>query len=278
MMILNHNLSKRLSQFIESITYQKDTISDEAVQRILPTGHSFIYFELDGQPRKTFDNESLEPKDTLTRAWVIGMHAKPVSISVPDNAETLVIKFRPEGAYPYFQRKCEYFANQVVPAEQVFGDEILELRDALTQTNTTEAKFELVENWLKKRFSNKNNPKPQLIEVVNILRTAHNYKKGIAKYPQSQNHLISQFKKYVGITPKTFLRIQRFNEILDKVKADGPMKSSVIAAQYGYTDLAFFVEEFKAFSGFDQDAFIDMEEVTDTKEKPKPAFMQDEEE
>ena len=259
MTFLNHTLPERLNEFVESIFYYKDLMPDHTVERVIPTGHSYIIFELDDIPRNTFENETLEPNDTFTKVWVSGMHSQYLSISTHEKSEMLVIQLKPEGAYPYFHKKCSPFSNRVMPAQDLFGDSILELRESIYKVKMPKTKFKHVEAWLKKRFDNGRLPRPELVEVVNILKTAHDYQKAIAGYPKSQKHLIDQFKKYVGVTPKVFQRIMRFNEILNTVKKDGPSSWTDIAYTYGYSDQSHFIKEFRSFSGFSPNEFIKLD-------------------
>lgn len=258
MTTLNHTLPERLNQFVESIVYYKGFMPDHSIERVIPSGHAYITIELDDIPRRTYDNETLEPKDSFTKAWVSGMYSHYLSMSAHEDSEMLVIQLKAEGAYPYFHKKCGVYANQVVPAEDLFGTSILELREALLKVKTPKTKFKRVEDWLKKRFDNGRQPAPEVIEVVNILKTAHNYQKAISGYPKSQKHLIDQFKKYVGVTPKVFQRIMRFNEILNEVKEKGPKTWTDIALKYGYSDQSHFIKEFQRFSGFSPNTFINL--------------------
>ena len=80
-MIFNtHALNGVLSQYIESIFHFKDFTPDHSIERVVPTGHIFLIFELDGKPRNMFDNDSLVPNRTFTQAWISGMHRNYISI------------------------------------------------------------------------------------------------------------------------------------------------------------------------------------------------------
>jgi AraC-like DNA-binding protein len=57
-----------------------------------------------------------------------------------------------------------------------------------------------------------------------------------------------RFKEFSGFSPKLFLRITRFNSVLNKTVLD---KSLVeIAYEYGYYDQSHFIHEFQKFSGY----------------------------
>ena len=78
-------------------------------------------------------------------------------------------------------------------------------------------------------------------------------------YPKTQKHLIAQFKKHFGLTPKVFHRIFRFNKILLQIQNKNLLNWSDIAYEFGYSDQSHFIKEFKEFSGFNPQEFIKAE-------------------
>ncbi|WP_053224006.1 helix-turn-helix domain-containing protein [Roseivirga seohaensis] len=66
----------------------------------------------------------------------------------------------------------------------------------------------------------------------------------------TERHIVNIFKEYVGLSPKRFIQLTRFNEslkMLDKMKDTD--KLSDIAYQMGYHDQAHFSRDFKSFCG-----------------------------
>ena len=128
----------------------------------------------------------------------------------------LVIQFKPFGAYPFLNQPVSKFSDKVIVAENIFGESILRLREQLLLKRNHQAKFQAVEHWLSKQFVQDNVPPDELLGIISKLHTnpLTKYKQVIKSYPKTQKHLIQQFKKYVGITPRYYQRIVRFNEIL----------------------------------------------------------------
>ena len=69
-------LPSTLINNIESILYFKGLVPDHSIERIVPTGHVFVIFQLDNILRNTFDNETLKPLKTFSKVWVSGTHTK----------------------------------------------------------------------------------------------------------------------------------------------------------------------------------------------------------
>jgi tetrahydromethanopterin S-methyltransferase subunit C len=58
-------LKSPLNKFIESIFYFKHFLPKHSIERVVPTGHIFIIFELDEIQRNTFNNKTLKPNETF---------------------------------------------------------------------------------------------------------------------------------------------------------------------------------------------------------------------
>ncbi len=262
MTLEQHTISTELEAYIEAIFHFKGFQPDHSIERVVPTGHIFLIFELDGIPRNTFDNETLIPQSTYTEAWISGMHKRYISISAHQDSEMFVIQFKPTGAHPFLHIPIHELNGKVIAAEEVVGPSIKKLRQAIVNGENNAAKFQAAEQWLNQRYKNDLTPPPAILELVDRLKkapalTASELTALIQSYPYSQKHLINQFKKYLGLTPKYFQRIFRFNEILAKIYQKQTLSWTQISYDCGYTDQSHFIKEFRHFSGFNPQEFLD---------------------
>jgi len=72
----------------------------------------------------------------------------------------------------------------------------------------------------------------------------------------SQKHLIAQFHKMIGASPKVFSRIVKFNQVLNAIDPSQPLNWAEIAYQCNYYDQAHFNKDFMAFSGLNPTAYV----------------------
>jgi AraC-like DNA-binding protein len=72
----------------------------------------------------------------------------------------------------------------------------------------------------------------------------------------SGNHLATQFKSHVGVTPKRVARIYRFARLILSVDAQRPVDWSELAQTAGYFDQAHFSKEFKDFTGHNPTEYL----------------------
>lgn len=257
----NHILEEPLASFIESIFYFKNFKPDHSIERVVPTGHFFILFELDGIERHTYNIDTLKPNGTYKNVWISGMHKEYLSISAPQDSEMLAVQFKTNGAYPFIQQPIHLLNNKVIDSETLFGKELIDIRTEILKQNEVSRKFKLIEDWLVSRFSKNKTPDTDLLNILSQLRTKPitESSKIIEAYPKSQKHLINQFKTYFGLTPKVFHRIFRFNELLKQIQNKQNLIWSQLAYEFGYSDQSHFIKEFKEFSGFNPEEFIKLD-------------------
>jgi hypothetical protein len=186
------------------------------------------------------------------------MHKDFLSISARKDSEMLVIQFKTNGAHPFLHLPMHELNNKVIAATDLLGPEILALRDKIISGNEVSNKFECVEHWLLKRFEESRVAPNEILDLLIQLQlkpiSEHN--SFIKNYPNTQKHLIHQFKTYFGLTPKVLHRIFRFNQLLKKIQNKEDLAWSQIAYEFGYSDQSHFIKEFKEFSGFNPQEFI----------------------
>ena len=72
----------------------------------------------------------------------------------------------------------------------------------------------------------------------------------------SQKHFISMFKRQVGVAPKAYLRIMRFQKAISEIEERKEVNWAIISQDCGFYDQAHFINDFKFFSGFTPEEYI----------------------
>lgn len=71
----------------------------------------------------------------------------------------------------------------------------------------------------------------------------------------SERQFQRRFKRYVGITPKLFSRIVRFQSALNQIHHNNYQQLSDVAFDNGYTDQSHFNRDFKEFAGLSPSSY-----------------------
>ncbi|MEL7422020.1 MAG: helix-turn-helix domain-containing protein, partial [Bacteroidota bacterium] len=122
-----------------------------------------------------------------------------------------------------------------------------DLEDQVLTTSSIPSCIALVEEYLSQR----------LVELNNLRPIIQQYYQGIAT-PSTDlqtRRLQQRFKHEIGISPKTFQRTIRINQVIERLVA-GPAKLTDLAYQAGYFDQSHFIRDFRHFTGLTPRTFL----------------------
>jgi len=247
-----------LSQFVENIWFVAGNHPEHTREKLLPDGAIELIIDLDPVPKKLFDDEHSDRFRSCKKAWISGERTRYIIIG-SGNTCMIGIRFRPGGAYPFFNFPISELNDSVIDLDLILGRLVDEIRDQLLEANSPEARFQLLESFLLNHVHRsleanrlitfavqQLQQSPQFLAIRDLANTI-----GI-----TQKHLISQFEKVVGLRPKTFARISKFQKVLTTIEQQQKVEWSAIAYDCGYYDQAHFIKEFHAFSGLNPSAYL----------------------
>lgn len=256
-----------LNQFIENFTYYKGFNPDHSVDRFLPDGYTYVVFDLTDYPKFIYDNHTLKEIQSCRNVWFSGIREKYITIPSGRDSEMFIINFQKGKAYPFVEMPMHELTDFVVDGELVMNSEILNLREKFFECLTVQEKFTCAEKYLTSRFLKKLIANPFVDYSVNLILQNPNQisiNHLTKKVGYSQKHFIKIFKEHVGLTPKAFLKIIRFQKVIREIETTRPANLrhggwTNVALESGYYDQAHFINDFKDFSGFTPNQYLNMQ-------------------
>ncbi|MES1216781.1 MAG: AraC family transcriptional regulator [Bacteroidota bacterium] len=248
-----------LNQFVESFIYYRDYNPVHSVDRFLPDGNVNIVIDLTDHPKYIYDNETLKEIQACRNVWFSGIRNNYITIPSGKDSEMFVINFHKGKAYPFVQMPLNELTDCVIDGNLVLSNDIMNVREMILSVSLITQKFYIVEKFLLKKFSDKLIVNPFIEFAVNKIiedPSQVSIEHISNKVGYSQKHLIRLFKDNVGVTPKGFLKIIRFQKAIQEIAATKKIDWTGIAFESGYYDQAHFINDFKAFSGFTPSQYL----------------------
>jgi AraC-like DNA-binding protein len=251
-----------LNHFIENLIYFDEISAPHNLDRFLPDGNTEIIIDLTEKPQYIYDNETLQEIQICRYAWVSGVRTRPITIPSGDGSRMLVVAFKKGKAFPFYPFPMSELTNIVTDADLVFGRKFHDLREQLLAARSIERMFELVEDFLLRQAGDAicedistRCIDHALLSLIHkpTLRRLHRLSEEIG---YSQKHFIDLFRGQVGVSPKQYLKIMRFQKAISAIENNVSIQWSQIALESGYYDQAHFIHDFKLFSGFTPNAYI----------------------
>jgi AraC-like DNA-binding protein len=242
-----------LAPFIKTFWYARDPEATHRHERVLPNGHPQIVISL-ARDYLTDANHPTDPLQHTPAALFLGLYTHHQQIDAIDLSELIGILFHPGGTLPFFPENTALFTNCETEFASLWGHAAQNLRNDLREAPTPDRKFALLEFALRYRLTeSKTQRRSPTIDyaLAHIHRspgtttiTALTRDIGI-----SSRRLSQLFREQVGVSPKLYCRIQRFQQAVQHMHRGDDIHWTELALTCGYYDQSHFSNDFRAFSG-----------------------------
>lgn len=242
-----------LDQFVEVLVYFSDVSLEHNFDRFLPNGDTEILIDFHDTPQFIYDNSSLKEIQACQHVWASGLRTEPITIPAGNKSEMMVISFKKGMAASFFPFPMEEIADSVVDADLVWGTDFGELRERLLGTKDIDLRFRIVEEFLIKEFRSQMAVNPCVAFAVQQMTErpdALNIARMNERIGYSKKHFAEMFRRQVGVTPKSYLKIMRFQKAVKTIDAATNIDWGQISLECGFYDQSHFINDFKHFSGF----------------------------
>lgn len=253
-----------LDRYVAWIWHYDDFFPDHDREHVLPDGSFELIINLQEVPRKLFDRSDSRRFETFRRGFVSGAHEDYLVIDALQDSTMMGVHFKPGGVAPVLGLPASEVAGQVVELDAIWGSDAWLWRERLIECAGPAQKCALMEQWLARKLArnarSKNSQSRNGLDWAVRRFMAEPHIKGIgsiaAELGMSHKHFIQRFRDEVGLTPKLFCRIQRFQEVLGQIQKSARIEWADLAYSCGYYDQAHFVNDFIAFSGVNPTTYM----------------------
>lgn len=238
--------SPPVSHFVEELWLVRMRFDAPVRMSLLPDGGMAILINL-GDPQRRFDGGGA----VYRRSWVSGAQPSPIGLEICGCYEALGIGFRPGGAAPLFGFNLTELAGRVVELEDIWGADARRLREQLAELRPDAVRLARLEQWLARRYRDAEPERRIGFAAAQLVRRDVPVKvRAIAEALNlSPKHLVAEYTRHTGLTPKYFARVRRLQAAIARVGFAPWPDWAGVALACGYYDQAHLINEFKALTG-----------------------------
>lgn len=190
----------------------------------------------------------------------IGLRNQPYTICQAGRLNIFGISFFPAGLYPFLKTPLSEFTNKVIELEAPAGKLTTAIEEKLSIAASVAEKLEAIENELTELIDIKLLPTQQVKHIYSAFNAnldCLNVDRFCREYGISQRKLERIFNKYIGISPKLYYRINRFQRVVNQMfNNNNPAKLVSLAYEHEFWDQNHFIKDFKAFTGSSPSHFL----------------------
>jgi AraC-like DNA-binding protein len=181
-----------------------------------------------------------------------GPHSEPFVIDTAAQEAILGVHFKPGGTFPFFKAPTSELHNTRLSLDSLWSSRAAELREQLLELQTPLARFQTLEKFLLAEAVRPLARQPAVAFALAAFQAVRPLSVWdvVERTGWSQRRFIELFRNEIGLTPKLFCRVVRFQQVVQKIHGQRQVDWAGVAADCGYYDQAHFIHDFRAFSGF----------------------------
>jgi AraC-like DNA-binding protein len=244
-----------LAEFIGRFWYSSDAPPHQKV-RIVPNGTMVLAFNLDEDELGIFDTELPGSYKSFSGAFFSGAYARPLFVDT--RAHVMGVHFKPGGAFRFLGIPASELTDIHVDLEALWGRSAEDLREQLCAAANPAEHFRVLKRALVARLkkpSKEHRAVRAALEIFGRDAGEARTRDLAAHLGLSQRHFIKVFTNQVGITPKQFGRVQRFQRAAELTRSSSAPDWADVAVACGYFDQSHLIHDFQTFSGLSPTEF-----------------------
>jgi AraC-like DNA-binding protein len=204
-----------LSKFVDNFWLCEGYEAEHKSERILPTGTLELVINLGQNKLLFYDAERPENCSRFSGAVVSGAHGRGFAPDTSEEAFIIGVHFKPGGAFPFLGVPAGDLADTHIDLETLWGPSAGRLRERLCEATTSAERFQLFQEALLSRLCHgveQHYAVSAALEMFGKNQAGPTVREAAKYLGLSQRRFIQVFKAEVGMTPKLFSRIQRFQQ------------------------------------------------------------------
>jgi AraC-like DNA-binding protein len=228
MLTAREPLNETTRLIVDRLWCVSDATAD-GYETVLPSGRAQIIFSLSGIPLREHDPG--DPHRGSSSLHVLqGPSTLPRRISRKPQISLCGVSFQPGGAGALFG-PIHHTADHVIDLTRFWGGDAARLGDQLRNLGTHHARLDLLENEIEKRLGD-------ISAIVLLSRGIERLRAGIAIKDVCEELRLSPylfrklFLRNVGLTPKRYLRIERFRTTINRLTPAASLTDVTYDAQF----------------------------------------------
>jgi AraC-like DNA-binding protein len=250
-----------LRPFIQLLRASRHQVSGEGLlladrERMIPSGCMHVVFRFSEQPIRIFKSIEDPAGDAFYGGVAAGARGAYYVKDIARGASTVGALLQPGACPAMFGIPADEISTRHVALQDLWGNAALSLYNRLQETSDFEQRLQLFELFLAERLPRVCGIHPAIAHALSRLRTTVDIGRIVKETGYSHRHFIKLFRQSVGLSPRIYSRLLRFQQTLkhgfDKTRG----RWIDVALEAGYADQPHFNREFREFTGISPSEYL----------------------
>ena len=248
-----HRPGPPLDRFVDKQWYWEGVPPAHDKDRLLPGGSCGLIVNLIEDENRLYSGPDDGVVNRLPGAVLSAAYSRYFVIDTREQRANVGVGFKSGGTWPFFDAAADELQNQHVALRDLWGSAGDTLRERVMAAPTPHAKLLVLEAELLARAIRPLHRRAEVDFAIDRLK-ARPHDHSIAQLSEhvglSARRFTRLFTLQVGLTPKLFARIQRFQHTLEATQDPMSRDWTAVAQACGYFDQSHLIRECRELSGF----------------------------
>lgn len=261
-----------LSEFVDSFWLAVDADACRK-ERILPGGTSELVVNLRDDEVRIYDPTQLDRCRHYSGIVVSGTYARAFACDARQHASMFGVHFKPGGAFPFLGARANELTDTHADLAELWGRSARDLRAQLCEAKTPANQFQVMDEVLTRRLRRSPKRHPAISIALRMFQASGGsalVQDAVREVGICKRHFIKLFSAEVGLNPKLFCRLLRFQrarvlaeqfvsirpERLKPTRELSVLDWAQLATTCGYFDQSHLIRDFELFSGLRPTQYI----------------------
>lgn len=222
------------------------------LEKILPCGTNELVVNLKNNEIHIHDVDQPERYRRFAGAVFSGTYSRSFVCDGLQHEAMMGVHFKPGGAFPFLGTEASELVNAHADLSDLWGSSGVELRERLCTASTSQGRFRIMERALRDRLHRESTWELQTktaLKMFAMRGSGVSVREVSQELGLSQRRFIQMFSSHVGLNPKVFCRIQRFQRARVLAEELETPNWAELAVTCGYFDQSHLIRDFQEFAG-----------------------------
>ena len=251
MLYLSYRPGPPLNEFVDYFWLIQDG-QTQRLEKILPCGAIELVINLKNNEIHIHDPDHPERYRQFSGAVFSGTYSRSFICNAFQHEAIMGVHFKVAGAFPFLDTDASELSNTHANLADLWGNPGRELRERLCLAVTPQQRFRIMEAALKDRLRYYPSRQLKMKIALSMFSTGGDVvlvRDVSRQLGLPQRRFIQMFNSHVGLTPKLFCRILRFQQARVLAEKLATPDWAELAVNCGYFDQSHLIKDFQEFAG-----------------------------
>lgn len=256
-----------LDALVVCLWYWEGAPGPHLQERLLPNAEASVVFNLRDEPIVEYEDDGGMRR--YGHAAISGARSNCFTIDCNQQERVIGIQFQPGGAFPFFPMPISELEDASFAMADLWGEEAGWMRERVLAAGSPRAMLQRLEVCLRERLrldaARRATPRLERLHpaVRHVATELDRYgsTQTVAEVTEqvglSQRRVAQLFHEQVGVSPKTFQRVRRFQHTLRRIAGQRSVDWADVALECGYYDQAHLSHDFRRLAGMTPGTYLE---------------------